>query len=279
MNIQELLQKGKEILKDKEDAVLTSKILLAHFLGKDRGYLVINKDENVSKEIEEKYIEAIQKVANDYPLQYITNKQEFMKLNFYVDENVLIPRADTEILVEEIIKLVSKEGQINILDMCSGSGAIGISLAKYITNAKVYMLDISKKALEVAQKNAKLNRVEEQTEFIHSDMFEKVPNIKFDIIVSNPPYIETQVIKTLDKQVLKEPSIALDGGEDGLMFYRILIEESYKFLKQDGIIVLEIGYNQRKEVTKLLDQEGAYKDIYCKKDLGGNDRVVIATQI
>jgi len=279
MTIQELLNLGKKSLSSKEDASLISKILLSYFLNKDKQYLIINNELEVPIYVEEKYKDAIEKVSNDFPLQYITNNQEFMKLNFYVDENVLIPRADTEILVEEIIKLTSKEKQINILDMCSGSGAIGISLAKYIPNSKVYMVDISKSALNIAQKNAKLNGVEKQVEFINSDMFEKVPNIEFDIIVSNPPYIETETIKILEKQVLKEPNIALDGGEDGLIFYRILVKETHKFLKQNGILGLEIGYNQKQEVIKLLEQEGVYKDIYCKKDLGGNDRAVIGTLI
>lgn len=279
MTIKELIDLGKRSLSSKEDSALISKILLSYFLNKDKQYLIINNDLQLPIEVEKKYKEAIEKIVNDYPLQYIINNQEFMKLNFYVDENVLIPRADTEILVEEIIELASKEEQINILDMCSGSGAIGVSLAKYIPNSKVYIVDISKAALDIAQKNAKSNGVEEQTQFIQSDMFQKIPKIYFDIIVSNPPYIETQTIKTLNRQVLNEPSIALDGGEDGLIFYRILVKESHKFLKQNGILGLEIGYNQKQEVTQLLEQEGVYKDIYCRKDLGGNDRVVIGTRI
>ena len=276
MKIKELLEYGKNKLKNNEDNILITKVLLSYLLEKDKQYLIINQEKEVSDKIEKEYKEAIEKIKDIYPLQYITHNQEFMKLNFYVDENVLIPRPDTEILIEEIINNASKEKQINILDMCTGSGAIGISLAKYIPNAKVYMTDISKKALEVAQKNAETNKVEEQIHFIESNMFEKIPDIKFDIIVSNPPYIETKNIKSLDEEVKKEPNIALDGGEDGLTFYKILINKSCEFLKPEGFIGVEIGYNQKNQVIKLLEKRGVYKDIYCKKDLGENDRVIIA---
>lgn len=211
------------------------------------------------------------------PLQYITHQKEFMKLNFYVDENVLIPRADTEILVEEVINHCKEnhEKSYSILDLCSGSGAIGISLAKYIENSKVLCADISDKALEIAKKNAKSNNVN-NIEFIKTDMFKNIEE-KFDLIVSNPPYIKKDIISKLDIEVQKEPLIALDGGIDGLDFYRIIIDNSNKYLNKNGKLFLEIGYDQKDEVINLLRRSGNFGEIYSKKDLYGNDRAVGAS--
>ena len=208
------------------------------------------------------------------PIQYITNKQEFMKLDFYVDENVLIPQPDTEILVEKAIEEAKKIENVEILDMCTGSGCIGISIAKNIENAKVTLVDISENVIEIAKKNALRNKVESQLTFIQSNMFEKVEK-KFDIIVSNPPYIKTDVIPKLDKQVQNEPHIALDGGKDGLKFYKIIIEEAKKYLKENGKLILEIGYDQKEEVENLIKQSRQYKKIEVIKDLSQNDRVII----
>ena len=276
MKIQELLKQGNQTLEKTEEANLICKLLLAHFLGKEKQYLLVHAEEQVATKVEKQYEQAIEKIAKGIPLQYITHQQEFMKLNFYVDENVLIPRPDTEILVEEMLQLLSKEKQIKILDMCTGSGAIGISLAKYLPNAQVYLVDISKKALEVAQKNVKWNKVEKQIQLIHSNMFQKIPEIQFDSIVANPPYIETETILTLDKQVQNQPKLALDGGRDGLAYYRIFTQESDKFLKPEGMLGLEIGYHQKKAVMQLLEKSGKYKETKNKQDLAGKDRVIIA---
>lgn len=276
MKIQELLEQGRRKLELKEDANLIAKIILSYFLKKDKSYLMIHKEEEVDSNIQKHYEEAIKKIANGYPMQYITHKQEFMKLDFYVDENVLIPRPDTEILVEEILNRVGKEESIAILDMCTGSGAIGISLAKYLPNAKVSMVDVSRKALEVATRNAKEIGVEKQVKLIHSNMFQEMIDRTFDVIVSNPPYIETETMLGLEQEVQQEPKMALDGGEDGLDFYRILAKTSTSFLKQDGMLALEIGYNQKESVIKLLEKNGNYKGIVCRQDLAGNDRVILA---
>jgi release factor glutamine methyltransferase len=202
-----------------------------------------------------------------------------MKLDFYVDKNVLIPRADTEILVEEVINNCNNnaERNYNILDLCAGSGAIGISIAKYVKTSKITEVDISNEALNIAMKNAKLNEVA-NIEFLQSNMFKNI-NKKFDIIVSNPPYIKKDVIAKLDYEVQKEPKLALDGGEDGLKFYRIIIDEADKYLTKNGMIFLEIGYDQKEDVIKLLEKSGKYKDIYSKKDLYNNDRIVVASVI
>ena len=278
MKIEELLRFGKEKLEQQkvEDASIISRILMQYVLKIDRNHLIINRDYEVDIDEEKKYKAYIEEIIKSKPVQYITNNQDFMKLNFYVDENVLIPQPDTEILVEEVIKNIDPKENIKILDMCTGSGCIGISLAKYIENVKVTLVDISQKTIEIAKKNAIQNNVEDKSEFIQSNMFENIRE-KFDIIVSNPPYIKTDVIQTLDKQVQKEPHIALDGGKDGLDFYKILINESYKYLKKGGKIFLEIGYDQKQEVENLVKQSKKYKKIEAIKDLSQNDRVIILT--
>lgn len=236
--------------------------------------MVIHSEEEIDEEFANKYKENIDKLMNHIPLQYITNYQEFMKLDFYVDENVLIPRQDTEILVEEVINNCNKnkEKRYKILDLCTGSGIVGISLAKYIENAEVVCADISKKALEIANKNAKSNNVD-NVQFAYSNMFSNIED-KFDIIVSNPPYIKREVIEELEKEVQNEPHIALDGGIDGLDFYKIIACEAYEYLNEGGRLFLEIGYDQKEEVTNLLRNSGKFSNIYSKKDLYGNDRVV-----
>jgi len=273
MKIKEILEYGRNNLIEKEEPLRFSKMLLKHLLNVNDSYLVINSEEDLSLSVEEKFKEGIKLLNEGIPLQYITNVQEFMKLEFYVDSNVLIPQPDTEILVEEVLELLSKDNKKKVLDLCTGSGAIGISIAKY-TKSGVTMSDISKNALEIAKKNAKDNEVDNKCKFILSDMFENIKE-KFDIIVSNPPYIKTKVINTLEAEVQNEPSLALDGGEDGLEFYKIIAENAYKYLNKDGVLALEIGYDQKEEVIKLLEKIEKYTEIYSKKDFGNNDRIVV----
>lgn len=278
MTIQQILNNGVEKINSNkiENPLLKARVLLAYALNVKKEYLVIHSNDEIDEENVKRYNQYIEQLINHKPLQYITKHQEFMKLDFYVDENVLIPRADTEILVEEVINMCgnSVEKKYDILDLCAGSGAIGISIAKYVKNSNVTEVDISDDALNVAKKNTRINKVE-NVEFIKSNMFEEL-NGKFDIIVSNPPYIKKNIIKELDKEVQNEPLIALDGGEDGLDFYRIIVNEAYKFLKEDGMLFLEIGYDQKEDVIKLLNESRKYKDIYSKKDLFDNDRIVVA---
>lgn len=275
MKIKELLEYGKSNLIEKEEPYRLSKMLLKNILHVDSTYLIINSEKEIEEKIENKYKNEIEVLKCGMPLQYITNKQEFMGLNFYVDENVLIPQPDTEILVEEVLeKIKDTKNEMSILDICTGSGAIGISLAKNIDNVNVTMSDISEEALKIAQKNAKTNNVLDKCEFIKSNMFENIENT-YDVIVSNPPYIKSKVIKTLGKEVQNEPLIALDGGEDGLDFYKIIIQTAYKHLKKNGILALEIGYDQKEEVINLIKENDKYIDIYSKKDLAGNDRIII----
>ncbi len=278
MNLKEILKYGKEelIKNNIEDASIIAKELAEHIFKITRAQMIANNDMEFSKDQTDNYINSIKKISTGIPIQYITNNQEFMNLNFYVDENVLIPQPDTETLVEEVINEY-KEKKCEILDLCTGSGAIAISLAKYINESNIVASDISMKALQIAKLNAEKNLVRKKIEFIESDMFNKIYKDDFDIIVSNPPYIKTKVIGELDKQVKNEPYIALDGGADGLKFYKIIIENAYKYIKNEGKVFLEIGYDQKNELINLFKKNNHYENIYSKKDLGGNDRIIVAT--
>lgn len=277
MTIFEALRKGMIDLKisNIEEPNLKSRLLMQYVLNASRQYIIVNDKEELNKLKEKQYFDAIKLLKSGVPIEHITHQKEFMKLNFFVDNNVLIPRQDTEILVEEVIKIAKKIKAKNILDLCTGSGAIGISLAKYLTETKIVATDISNDALNIARKNAVINNVQNQMIFINSDLFRNLETQKFDIIVSNPPYIKTNVIEKLDIQVKNEPNIALDGGEDGLDFYRKIIKESYQYLKYNGYLCLEIGFDQKDDVVNILNETENFKNIYCKKDLGDNDRVVV----
>ena len=276
MNIKEALEFGIRELKENkiDEPILKCRIVLANILEKNKEYLLIHETEDLNKKSSEKYKECIDNLCKNIPLQYITNKQEFMGLELYVDENVLIPQPDTEVLVEEVINIARKENKTDILDLCTGSGAIGISIAKNIDNLNVTLSDISKKVLKVAKKNCNCVDKKEQIKIIQSDLFENIEG-KFDIIVSNPPYIKSSVIKTLDKEVQNEPLLALDGGEDGLEIYRRIINEAYEYLNSDGYLCLEIGYDQKDEIVDLIKNSNKYTEIYCKKDLAGIDRIIV----
>lgn len=277
MTIKETMRKGMLMLKNNNitEPNIKSRLIMQYVLNKPREYLMIYDREVLMLRQEVNYFKAIKKLCQGLPLQHITHRQEFMKMTFYVDENVLIPRQDTEVLVEEVIKISKKINAKKILDLCTGSGAIAVSLAKYIKESQITATDISAKALNVAKLNSKNNNVEDRITFIESDLFKNISKEKYDIIVSNPPYIKKEVIKKLEKEVQKEPQIALDGGYDGLDFYRKIIEEADEYLKFHGYLCFEIGYDQKKEVEELIEAQGKYIDTYCKKDLCDNDRVVI----
>ena len=278
MTIKTAINKGTFILKESniDNPRLKARLLLQFILKQKREYLIIYDKKEITKKQESNYFESIQRLLQGIPLQHITYNQEFMKMSFYVNENVLIPRPDTEILVEEVIKIGRKFKNPIILDMCTGSGAIAVSLAKYINNAKVYAVDISQQALEIAKKNAIDNKVENKIEFLQSDLFENLNNIKFDIIVSNPPYIKEEDIQYLDDEVRREPQIALNGGNDGLDFYKKITKCAYEYLKCNGYLCYEIDYDQKIDVIELIENEQKYKNIYGLKDLYDNDRVVIS---
>ena len=277
MNIKQALEEAKNILKSNnfEDSNIIAKELLSYVLKKDKVYLTINLDSDLTDIEYVEFTKYIEQIIDGKPLQYITQKQEFMGIDFFVNEDVLIPQPDTEILVETVLDICKRYGNqsLRILDLCTGSGAIAISLSK-ILNTQVFASDVSTKALEVAEKNNVLNN--SKVEFIESNLFEQINGEKFDIIVSNPPYIKNEEIGSLSKQVQNEPYIALSGGEDGLDFYRKIIDEAYKYINKNGYLCLEIGYDQKEDLRKLIKQNENYEYENCIKDLSNNDRCIIA---
>ena len=278
MTIREALNKGTIMLKSNniESPRLKSRLLLQYVLNKPREYLIIYDKKEIGKKEQWEYFVNIEKLTQGIPLQHITNRQEFMKMDFFVNENVLIPRPDTEILVEEVIKIAEKFSHPKILDLCTGSGAIAISLYKNIPGSDIYAVDISEKALEVAKINAK--RLKAKIKIIKSNLFEELKKDKFDIIVSNPPYIKNEDIQYLSDEVKKEPEIALNGGIDGLDFYRKISKQAIDYLKLGSYLCFEIGYDQKIDVIEIIENEKKYINTYCKKDLYGNDRIII-TQV
>lgn len=279
MRINELLEIGIEKLKTSQikEPISIARRIMCFVLKKDKIYLVTNGNEEVEQSTKTEFLEAISKIQKHIPIQYITKKQEFMKMDFYIDENVLIPQPDTEIVVEEAIDIINRNKLSKVLDMCTGSGILAISIAKYTDASKITAVDISEKALDVAEKNAISNDVNTKIKFIKSDMFKNISE-KFDLIISNPPYIRTDVIKTLSEEVKNEPILALDGGIKGLDFYNIIAENAKKYLNENGYLVLEIGYDQKTEVVNLLEAQ-EYSEIRVIKDMGGNDRVIVCKNL
>lgn len=280
MKIKEVIEEEKNALSKNniEDNVIITRELLAFVLGVTKQYLVIHLEDELNAEDYIKFKENINEIINGKPLQYITNNQEFMGLNFFVNENVLIPQPDTEIIVEETLKkckeLLQKNAQIKILDLCTGSGTIAVSLENFLGDkAEVFASDISTKALDVARNNNEKNCT--NVRFIESNLFENIQEKKFNIIVSNPPYIRSNVINNLSKQVQNEPHLALDGGEDGLEFYKKIIEQACNHIK-NGYLILEIGYDQKADVENMLKENKNYAEIKTIQDLSGNDRCVVA---
>lgn len=270
--LKENLQTARNILirNGIADADVDAWYLLAHVMGMNRAEFLLHREEDMPVDLALKYNELVKRRANHIPLQHITGSQEFMGLEFAVNENVLIPRQDTELLVEEVLKVCEKK---SVLDLCTGSGCIIISLAKLGKTAQTAAADISEKALEVAARNAQKHEV--GIEFIMSDLYEKVTGV-YDIIVSNPPYIRTEEVSYLMPEVRDhEPYIALEAGPDGLVFYRRIIEGLDAHLKKGGMVFFEIGHDQAEAVVKLLISKD-YTDVTVKKDLSGLDRVVSA---
>ena len=276
MTIKETLKKVIEELKKEgiEDASNKARILLAHILKIRKEEILLKTEEEFPIELESVWKNSVEKLKKQVPLQYLIHHQEFMKLDFYVDEKVLIPQPDTEILVEEVIQIAKKKPNGSILDVCSGSGCIGISLAHYLKGAKVTLSDISIEALKIAKQNAEKNGV--QVDITDSNLWENIQEKHWDIIVSNPPYIRKKEILGLSREVQQEPVIALDGGEDGLDFYRKIIFQADQFLFPAGYLALEIGYDQKEEVLSFIEQAKVYEKVICKEDLAGRDRVIIA---
>jgi len=262
-----------------EEAALDARLLLEAVCGTDRNDLLVHGEQPVAPEAEEKYLNWIRQRAEHIPLQQLTGEQDFMGLTFSVNEHVLIPRQDTEILVEEVLKEL--HDGMRVLDMCTGSGCILLSLLHYSNDCEGLGVDLSAEALEVAGRNVLKVLTPEKAEhahFLQSDLFEKVEG-KFEIIVSNPPYIASAEVEKLMPEVRDhEPRMALDGTEDGLYFYRRIIEEAGKHLVSSGMLFFEIGYDQGQAVSELMRTEG-YCDVQVVQDYAGLDRVVFGTYV
>lgn len=271
MNYTEAFLMGMQKLKEAEigEAQLDARLLLEEVCGTDHNTLLCHGDREVSEAEEEQYRKALEQRAVHVPLQHLLGYQDFMGLRFQVNEHVLIPRQDTEILVEEAMRYL--HDGMRILDLCTGSGCILLSLLHYSNDCEGTGVDISKEALQVAALNAELLGI--KADFLKSDLYEKVTR-KFDLLVSNPPYIERKVIPTLMEEVREyDPYIALDGGEDGLDFYRRIIGGAQDYLKRGGQILMEIGSGQAQAVSELL-REAGFKEIDVCRDFAGLDRVV-----
>lgn len=280
-----LLEKGTEILKEAGilEAGLDAWLLLEYTAGISRAWYYAHDTEEVSEVLEKKYLELCGRRGEHIPLQHLTHRAYFMEYEFYVDENVLIPRQDTEILVETARSLLKDRRQPRILDMCTGSGCILISLLADKKDSFGVGADISGAALAVAQRNADAIGVKERAVFAESDTFSgeifqekdgKEP-AKYDMLISNPPYIPTGEIEELQEEVrLHDPILALDGRRDGLYFYREITRQAQKYLKPDGWLLYEIGCSQGKEVMDMMKQAG-FVSVDVKKDLAGLDRVVL----
>lgn len=269
MKIKEVLQVGREALLENGIDPREARLLLTSAMQLRKEALLVYED--CSDEQYRRYREYINRRIMGEPFAYIVGHKEFMKLDFKVNKNVLIPREDTEILVQEIIRIASEKKKIKILDMCTGSGCIAISLAKLIENSDLWAVDISEEALVVARENAKNNHV--NVNFVKSDLFKNIVG-KFDIIVANPPYIKNSVIESLQKEVKNEPILALAGGESGLEFYEKITQEAMNFLNKEGILAFEIGFDQGEDVSRLM-KENRFQNIEIKKDISGNERIVM----
>lgn len=271
MNYTEAFLMGMQKLKEAEigEAQLDARLLLEEVCGTDHNTLLCHGDREVSEAEEEQYRKALEQRAVHVPLQHLLGYQNFMGLRFQVNEHVLIPRQDTEILVEEAMRYL--HDGMRILDLCTGSGCILLSLLHYSNDCEGVGVDISQEALQVAAQNAELLGI--KADFLKSDLYERVTG-KFDLLVSNPPYIESTVIPTLMEEVREyDPYLALDGGEDGLDFYRRIIGGAQDYLKRGGQILMEIGSGQAQAVSELL-REAGFKEIDVCRDFAGLDRVV-----
>ena len=279
--IGQLLEIGIDKLKKEgiDTYILDTQLLLGKIISRDRLYILTNREEKINNKLKKTYLELLNKRSKKMPISYILGETEFMGLDLYVEEGVLIPRGDTEVLVEEVLKLIPEDKSIKVCDLCCGSGAIGISLAHYRNNITVDLIDYYEIPEKVTIKNLNRHNLNERANFIKSNLLEEPikHNKKYDFIVSNPPYIKEEVIETLMNDVKDyEPRTALSGGDDGLVFYRRIVEESKIVLNENGILSFEIGHDQADELKVLMSSSG-FTNIKVIKDLAGLDRVVIGT--
>ena len=280
MNIQTLLNQASKTLNNSSSASskLDSEILLSEVIKKNRQYLLLNSNEELKKENIKSFDYLVKRRKKGEPIAYLINKKEFWKQNFYINQNVLIPRPDTEILVEETLKLFNVNSKLNMLDIGTGSGCILLSILKERRNFFGTGIDISKKAINVARFNAKMHQLSNRVKFYNSDV-DKFLIGKYDLVVSNPPYIKRQDLKYLEVDVKGfEPKLALDGGKDGFSKITKVISKTSTLLKRNGRFILEIGFGQKKKILNILKQNNFFINKVVK-DYGKNDRCVISTKI
>ncbi|MDC1079121.1 peptide chain release factor N(5)-glutamine methyltransferase [Candidatus Pelagibacter sp.] len=280
MKIQSALSEGLNILKKKSilSAKLDSEILMAKALGEKREYIILNNDKIIKKQNLKYFKKLVQERATRKPIAYLLNKKSFWNSEFNVNKNTLIPRPDTEIILEQILKLTKNKNYLNILDIGVGSGCILLSVLKERKNFYGTGIDISRNSLDICKMNAKKLLLERRVKFFKSDV-DKFTQGKYDLVVSNPPYIKSSDLKYLESDVLKfEPKLALDGGLDGLSVIRKVINKTSELLKKNGKFILEIGFDQKSKVIKLLNKKGFYINSSVK-DLANNDRCIVSTKI
>ena len=280
MNIENILKEGIGILQKNKIAnpQLDSEILLSNSIKRDKKHIILNPKEVLNSEQLGKFKSLIERRKKGEPIAYLINKKEFWKDEFFVNKDVLIPRPDSELIIEQVLKIYSKDDQLQILDIGTGSGCILLSILKERSNFYGTGIDISKKSINVSKFNAKQLNLTNRVKFFHSSV-DNFNNGKYDIIVSNPPYIEQLSLKYLEKDVVNfEPKLALSGGFDGFSKIRKVINKASNLIKKNGKFILEIGFNQKNKVIKILKEEGFYVN-KAIKDYGNNDRCIISTKI
>ena len=280
MNIENILNEGINILQKNKIAnpQLDSEILLSNSIKRDKKHIILNPKEILNSEQLEKFKSLIERRKKGEPIAYLINKKEFWKDEFFVNKDVLIPRPDTELIIEQVLKIFSKERQLQVLDIGTGSGCILLSILKERPNFYGTGMDISKKSINVSKFNAKQLNLTNRVKFFHSSV-DNFKIGKYDVVVSNPPYIELLNLKYLEKDVVNfEPKLALSGGFDGFSKIRKVISKAKTLIKKNGKFILEIGFNQKNKVKKILKEEGFYVN-KAIKDYGNNDRCIISTKI
>ena len=280
MNIKNLLNKSSKKLDflSNKLAKLDSEILLSKVISKDRKYLILNPEKKINEENSKLFNNLIERRKKGEPIAYIIKKKEFWKHDFYVDKNVLIPRPDTELIVEEVLKLYNAKHKLSVLDIGTGSGCILLSILRERKNFFGVGIDISKKALNVARFNAKIHHLENRTKFYKSDV-DKFLLGKYDLIISNPPYIKKHDLKYLERDVVGyEPKLALDGGQDGYSKITKVISRASILLKKNGKFILEIGFDQKNKVINILKSNKFYIN-KTLKDYAKNDRCIVSTKL
>ena len=280
MNIESILNEGINILKKSKisNPQLDSEILLSNLIKRDKKHIILNPKELLNLEQKEKFKNLIERRTKGEPIAYLINRKEFWKDEFFVNKDVLIPRPDTELIIEQVLRNYSKHSQLQVLDIGTGSGCILLSILKERHNFYGTGIDISKKSINVSKLNAKLLNLTNRVKFFHSSV-DNFKLGKYDLIVSNPPYIELISLKYLEKDIINfEPKLALSGGFDGLSKIRKVINKAKILIKKNGKFILEIGFNQKNKVKKILKEEGFYVN-KAIKDYGNNDRCIISTKI